>query len=73
MHVPAGFIAQEMQDVYPDLVKEGEDGYLMLSQVGLIPYMVKTIQEQQEEIESLKAEMNDIKALLKQGGAYGNK
>lgn len=59
-----GFIAQELQDVFPDLVSRnvhpGETReanpieYLGVNYIGLIPILTKGIQEQQEEIETLK-------------------
>jgi hypothetical protein len=54
-----GFIAQEFEEVFPDLIgewkeeaPEGEEPYKSLSQ-DLIPTLVKAIQEQQTLIESL--------------------
>jgi hypothetical protein len=56
-----GFIAQEFEEVFPDLVgewkdeaPEGEEPYKAVSQ-DLIPTLVKAIQEQQTLIESLTA------------------
>jgi hypothetical protein len=41
-----GFIAQEFETVFPDMVKtDPETGYKSLSYVSLIPYTVKAIQE----------------------------
>lgn len=49
----SGFVAQDLQSVFPDLVQsDGE--HLQASYIGLIPYLVKAIQEQQAEIEFLK-------------------
>jgi hypothetical protein len=59
-----GFIAQEFEMVFPDLVGEtrdpapdGEEPYKTVSQ-DLIPVLVKAIQEQQAIIESLKARLD---------------
>jgi hypothetical protein len=56
-----GFIAQEFEEVFPDLVgewkdeaPEGEEPYKAVSQ-DLIPTLVKAIQEQQTLIKSLTA------------------
>jgi len=56
-----GFIAQEFQEVFPDLIgewkdpaPEGEEPYKSVSQ-DLIPTLVKAIQEQQAIIEALTA------------------
>ena len=40
----AGFIAQEYQNVFPELVSTDQNGYLMINQ-ALTPYMVKAIQD----------------------------
>ena len=52
----AGFIAQDVQQVLPHLVVPREDGMLGLKTEDFIPYLTKAIQEQQEEIEALKAQ-----------------
>lgn len=52
-----GFIAQELQKVMPALVTEGtdKDKLLSVNYIALIPVLTKAIQEQQKEIETLKA------------------
>ena len=59
-----GFIAQELEQVFPDLIDEwrdpapeGEDPYKSVRQ-DLIPVLVKAMQEQQVIIESLKARLD---------------
>jgi len=51
-----GYIAQEVQQVLPNLVVEGPgpDHYLMLSESGVVPYLVKAVQELQTQIDDLK-------------------
>jgi hypothetical protein len=58
-----GFIAQEIEEVFPDLVSnwadpapEGEEPYKSVRQ-DLIPVLVKAIQEQQAMINDLKAKV----------------
>ena len=50
----AGFIAQEVQKVLPNLVNENVDGDLALNYEGIIPYLVQSIQDLKKEIEILK-------------------
>ena len=57
----AGFIAQDVQEVLPDIVTEGSGGMLGLKTDSIIPYLVKAIQEQQKEIEDLKTEIEKLK------------
>jgi hypothetical protein len=48
----AGFIAQELQKVFPDMIVEEE--YLKIKRDQLIPYLVKAVQELAQEINQLK-------------------
>ena len=61
----AGFIAQEVQEVLPDLVGDFkyDEGVtkLGLKMGDMIPTLVKAIQDQQALIESLTAEVNQLK------------
>jgi hypothetical protein len=62
-----GFIAQEVQEVYPQMVTTGPDGMLGVSRGSLIPVLVKAVQEQQTQIESLRRIIEDLKAQIKNG------
>lgn len=62
-----GFIAQEVQQLFPQLVKPAGDNsdVLTLGYSGLIPVLVRAIQEQQEIIEKLKTDTaNGFEVLL---------
>ena len=48
-----GFIAQEVQDVAPHLVTEGEDGYLRLNTLEMVPYLVREVQSLRAEVDKL--------------------
>lgn len=62
-----GFIAQEVEAVFPDWVKENKDGYKTINMDELAPVMVEAIKAQQEQINALQAQMemlmNELKAL----------
>ena len=45
-----GFIAQEIEEILPNLVKEGLDNYKSVNYVSLIPYLVKHIQNLEKRI-----------------------
>ena len=54
-----GVIAQEVQEVVPELVKEvdglnGEDSFLTVSYEKLVPVLIESIKEQQKQIDELK-------------------
>ena len=62
-----GFIAQEVQQVYPDLVAEGDGGMLMLSDMNKNDArLIKAIQEQQAMIDTMKQEIAELKAKVGQ-------
>jgi hypothetical protein len=50
-----GFIAQEIQNVYPGLVTRGDNGYLVFSEMGLVPELVKSIQQLTARVAALEA------------------
>lgn len=49
-----GLIAQELQEIYPDLVYEDVEGYLSINYNGLIPILIESVKELKGEIEELK-------------------
>ncbi len=55
-----GFIAQEVKEVFPDIVTEMEDGSLGIRYTELIPVLVQAIKEQQEEIDALKNRIEEL-------------
>ncbi len=56
-----GFLAQDIQKIYPNLVTEDEKGYLALNYVELIPVMIDAIQKQNEKILQLEAIIQTLK------------
>lgn len=49
-----GFLAQEVQKLFPELVHEDGEGYLSINYVELIPLLAQSIQELSAEVEELK-------------------
>ena len=64
-HHEVGMIAQELNDVIPNVVQEGGDDVTEepwgVDYGKLTPYLVKAIQEQQAQIETLKQEIQELK------------
>jgi len=56
-----GFIAQQVQEVLPELVREDDSGTLGLRDKGIIPLLVEAIKEQQSQIDDLKKELREFK------------
>ena len=58
-----GFIAQEMQEIIPELVRD-VNGDLSIRERSLIPLLVKALQEQQEELNKISKLEKTISQLL---------
>lgn len=59
-----GFIAQEVEALFPDLVRESEEGLKGLSYSDFAVLSVKAIKEQQEQIETLQQQVEALMELL---------
>lgn len=51
-----GLSAQELQQIYPDMVTEQQNGYLAVNYVELVPILIRSIQELKSEIDDLKSD-----------------
>ena len=58
-----GLIAHELQEIYHELVNGEKDGEQLQSvnYIGLIPILIKEIQELKKEIKLVKIELNELK------------
>jgi|ETNmetMinimDraft_21_1059911.scaffolds.fasta_scaffold12862_2 hypothetical protein len=56
-----GLIAQEVQEHMPNVVHEGNNGYLQMDYSKLATPLIKAVQEQQEQIEELKQQINELR------------
>lgn len=62
----AGFIAQDVQEVFPETVYDkGADQMLEFSPNNLIPHLTKAIQELSEKVDQQQAEIEQLKKQLK--------
>lgn len=55
-----GLMAQEVMEVFPQLVKEDKTGYLAVNYQGMIPVLLEAIKEQQKSIDELKNQIKEI-------------
>ena len=55
-----GLIAQEVEKIFPELVCKWKDDYKTIHYPWLPMYLLKAIQEQQKEIDSLKQKLEKI-------------
>lgn len=61
-----GLIAQELKEVFPDMVTESESGTLGIRYTELIPILIQAFKEQQEEIAALKKRIEALEATKNQ-------
>ena len=65
-----GFIAQEVEKIFPDLVTTDSNGYKTMNYIGVIPVLTEAVKELKKENEELKSTLED---LLKRVEALENK
>lgn len=53
-----GFIAQQLQEIFPDLVHTDATGYMYVDYIGLIPILVQSINELQTEVSDLRGKLS---------------
>lgn len=59
-----GMVAQEVEKIIPDLVKENSEGVKILEYQNLTAVLVEAIKEQQEQINSLKQTVQELSTKL---------
>ena len=59
-----GFLAQNVQDVFPELVHTDMNGNMSVDYIGLIPILVQSINELRAELAELKCEDQEDDVLL---------
>jgi hypothetical protein len=68
--VQRGFIAQEVQKVFPDLVStDSQTGMLQLNSLGFIPVAIKAIRDQQQVIQRLETRLTALESERRPVGA----
>jgi hypothetical protein len=56
-----GFIAQELEDIFPEVVKTESNGFKSVNYNGMIPVLVEAVKDQQKIINDLKSENGQLK------------
>jgi hypothetical protein len=56
-----GFIAQDVEKLYPELVIGGQNDVKSINYVEFIPLLVLKIQNQQKEIDELREQINELR------------
>ena len=60
-----GVLAQEIQEVFPELVSEDDNEMLAVNYQGLVPVLINALKEQQGEINRLKDQEKRLERLEK--------
>ena len=64
-----GVSAQELRELFPDLVEEGQDGYLAVNYIELIPMLICSVQELSSEVDRLRKELDAKEETQHDGGS----
>ncbi len=56
-----GFLAQEVKEIYPELVQTDENGYMYIDYIGMIPLLVNAINELNSKIDEQNAQIEELK------------
>lgn len=60
-----GFIAQEIENVFPELVETNANGFKSVAYANMSAVLVEAIKEQNQRINALERELSEMKSLLK--------
>ena len=59
-----GYLAQELKEVFPDLVSQDSEGYYGVNYIGLIPVIVEVLKDQRLEIEKQQEQIKQLVKLI---------
>jgi hypothetical protein len=57
----SGIIAQDVEKVLPQIVKEKRSGYLGVRQERLVGLLIEAIKDQQKQIDELECQIEEIR------------
>ena len=60
-----GVIAQEVEEVLPEVVTERDNGYKAVKYEKIVPLLIEGIKELKSENDTLRKELEDIKKIVK--------
>ena len=55
-----GFVAQEVEKIFPSIVTTEESGYKAVSYISIIPMLVQSFQEQKLSLDKSESEINSL-------------
>ncbi len=63
-----GFIAQELQQVVPEAVNTGENGYLAVNYNMVVPLLTEAVKDLKKEVDALRKELAQLQGTNIKGG-----
>ncbi|GMH52061.1 hypothetical protein TrRE_jg10043, partial [Triparma retinervis] len=63
-HTHYGFIAQEVEEVLPEIVGTNELGYKSIRYIGFTSLLVEALKEQQGVIDELRGDVEELRTQL---------
>jgi hypothetical protein len=60
-----GFIAQDLEKIFPEMVFTDEKGYKSVDYSRLTPVLVETIKEQQKQIKAINKKLEEIERSMR--------
>lgn len=61
-----GVLAQELEKVFPELVREGPEGFKAVNYNGLIPVLIEAVKEQEQQNRSLEDQLMEQQELIEE-------
>ena len=61
-----GVLAQEIKEVFPELVSEDDNEMLAVNYQGLVPVLINALKEQQSEIETYRDEVSELREMVQE-------
>jgi hypothetical protein len=62
-----GYLAQELEKIFPDLVSQDSAGYYAVNYIGLIPLIVEALKDQRLEVEKHREQIKQLVKLMDKG------
>ncbi len=59
-----GFIAQELEKIFPELVTTNADGYKSVNYLGVVPLLVEAVKVQQKQLHAKDSKIADLEAKI---------
>jgi pullulanase/glycogen debranching enzyme len=59
-----GVLAQEIQEVFPELVSEDQNEMLAVNYQGLVPVLINALKEQDAKMNEQQSEIDELKEMV---------